>query len=60
MIEQKDPQFLPIKKAIYVAASNRFDRCRFDPSKALTDKLIEYVKALEGIQKLSKSQNESV
>jgi len=49
MIEQKNPKFLPIKGAIYDAASNRFDCCRLDASKAVTDKLIEYVKTLEQI-----------
>ena len=47
MVEQKNPQFLPIKGAIYDAASNRYDCCHFDPSKAVTDKLIEYVRTLE-------------
>ncbi len=47
MTEQKTPQFQPIKATIFNAASNRYDCCRLDPSKAVTDKLIEYVKTLE-------------
>ena len=46
MTEQKNPQFLPIKGAIYGAAANRYDCCRIDYSKAITNKLIEYVKTL--------------
>ena len=47
MTEQKNPQFLPVKGAIYEAASNRYDCCRLDSSKAVTDKLIEYVSTLK-------------
>ena len=47
MTEQKNPQFLPIKGAIYDAASNRYDCCCLDPSKAVTEKLIEYIRTLE-------------
>lgn len=46
MTEQKNPQFSPIKGAIYDAASNRYDCCCLDPSKAVTDKLIEYIRTL--------------
>ena len=42
MIEQKEPKFLPIKGAVFKAASARFDHCRLDYSKAITKKLIEF------------------
>ena len=47
MVEQKNPQFLPIKGAIYDAATNRYDCCCLDLSKAVTDELIEYVRTIE-------------
>lgn len=50
MMEQKNPKFLPIKGAIYDTAASRFDCCRLDASKAITDKLIEYVKTLESME----------
>lgn len=46
MIEQKNPRFLPIKKAIYDCTANRFDCCRLDYSKSVTTALIEYVSHL--------------
>lgn len=42
MLEQKEPKFLPIKGAVFKAASARFDHCRLDYSKAITKKLIEF------------------
>ena len=47
MTEQKTPQFLPIKGAIFNAAANRYDCCRLDLSRAVTDKLIGYVRTLD-------------
>ena len=47
MTEQKNPQFLPIKGAIYDAASNRYDCCQIDFSNAVTDKLIEFVRTIK-------------
>lgn len=52
MTEQKNPKFLPIKGAIYDAAFSRFDCCRLDASKAVTDRLIEYIKTLEPMEAL--------
>lgn len=43
MLEQKDIQFLPIKSAAFIAASNRFDCCRLDYTKVITDKLIDFL-----------------
>ncbi len=48
---QKNTQFLPVKRAIYDAASGRYDCCRLDLSKAVTDKLIEYVGTLKKTEK---------
>lgn len=60
MMEQKNPKFLPIKAAIYDAAVNRFDCCRLDASKAVTDKLIEYVETLEPMEVLDFSLIERI
>lgn len=60
MMEQKNPKFLPIKGAIYDAASNRFDCCRLDASKAVTDRLIEYVKTLKPMEDLDFSLIERI
>lgn len=52
MIEQKNPRFLPIKKAIYDCTANRFDYCRLDYSKSVTTALIEYVSQLSPLDGL--------
>ena len=46
MIEQKNPAFQPLKKAIYENAAKRFDECRMDYSGAVTATLQAYVKQL--------------
>ncbi|MCR5636243.1 MAG: recombinase family protein [Clostridiales bacterium] len=60
MTEQKNPKFLPIKSVIYDAASNRFDCCRIDPSKAVTDRLIEYLNTFEKLGTLDFSLIERI
>ena len=52
MMEQKNLTFLPVKGVIYDSASTRFDYCKTDYSKAITDKLIEYVRTLEPMNTL--------
>lgn len=52
MIEQKNPRFLPIKKAIYDCTANRFDCCYLDYSESVTTVLIEYVSQLSPLEKL--------
>lgn len=47
MFEQKNPKFSPIKRAIYDAASHRYDCCLLDSSKAVTEELVKYVSSLE-------------
>lgn len=47
LTEQKSLQFLPIKEAIFDAASKRYDCCRIDYTKAITDKLIEYIRTVD-------------
>lgn len=60
MMEQKNLKFMPIKSAIYDAAANRFDCCSLDASRAVTDKLIEYVKTLEPMEVLDFSLIERI
>lgn len=52
MIEQKNPQFLPIKKVVFECAQRKFDCCRLDYSKAVTEALIGYVKGLSAMETL--------
>ena len=47
LTEQKSPQFLPIKEAIFNTASKRYECCKIDYTKAITDKLIEYIKTVD-------------
>lgn len=44
MLEQKEPKFLPIKCAVFEAASTRFDCCRLDYTNAITQELIRFMK----------------
>ena len=46
MTEQKNPKFLPIKKVIFECAAQKFDCCRTDYSKAVTDVMISYIEQL--------------
>ncbi len=50
LTEQKKMQFLPIKEAIFDAASKRYECCRIDYTKAITDKLIEYIRSVKKIE----------
>lgn len=43
MLEQKEPKFMPIKSAVFEAASARFDCCKLDYSKAITQELINFM-----------------
>lgn len=52
MIEQKNPRFLPIKKAIYDCTANRFECCRLDCSESVTTALIEYISQLPPLVRL--------
>lgn len=47
LTEQKSLQFLPIKEAIFDAASKRYECCKIDYTKAITDKLIEYIRSVK-------------
>ena len=58
--EQKNLKFLPMKAAIFDAAENRFDCCRLDASKAVTDRLIDYVKTLHPMETLDFSLIERI
>lgn len=43
MLEQKEPKFLPIKGAVFSASSARFECCSIDYSRAITQKLANFV-----------------
>jgi len=47
LTEQKSPKFLPIKEAIFNTASKRYECCKIDYTKAITDKLIEYIRSVK-------------
>lgn len=43
MLEQKGPKFFPIKCAVFSTSSARFDCCSIDYSKAITQKLANFI-----------------
>ena len=50
MIEQPNPAFVPIKKMIYACAAQKFDCCRIDYSRGITEALIAYLEQLSGME----------
>ncbi len=52
MIEQKNPSFIPVKKAIFEYAAKKFDGCLLDYSKSVTPKLQEYIGGLPPMETL--------